>query len=70
MDHNKLEKQEYKYGWAFDFESETISKGLNQEVIKKISSLKEEPDWLLDWRLKAYQSWLEMSEPSWSTLNY
>lgn len=68
MDQKKLEDRDYKYGWTFDYESETITKGLSEEVIRKISSLKNEPAWLLEWRLKAYSAWLEMTDPQWSTL--
>lgn len=68
MDQKKLEDRDYKYGWTFDYESETITKGLSEEVIRKISSLKNEPTWLLEWRLKAYSAWLEMTDPQWSTL--
>jgi Fe-S cluster assembly protein SufB len=70
MDHKKEEQQEYKYGWAFEFESETIKKGLNEDVVRKISAIKEEPEWLLAWRLKAFQAWQEMTEPTWSTLQF
>ena len=62
--------QEYEYGFTTDIEQETIPPGLNEDVIRLISSKKDEPKWLLDWRLKAYQKWLEMEEPDWSKLNY
>ena len=62
--------QEYKYGFVTDIDQETIPPGLNEEVIKLISSKKNEPDWLLDWRLKAYKQWLKMKEPSWPMVKY
>mgnify|MGYP001502668018 CR=1 FL=1 len=62
--------QEYEYGFTTDIEQETIPPGLNEDVIQIISAKKNEPDWLLDWRLKAYKQWLKMDEPDWSKLNY
>ena len=62
--------QEYEYGFTTDIEEETIPPGLNEDVIRLISSKKNEPEWLLDWRLKAYHQWLKMDEPNWSKLNY
>jgi Fe-S cluster assembly protein SufB len=65
----KIEK-EYQYGFVTDIEQETISPGLTEEVIRFISEKKNEPDWLLNWRLKAYKGWKKMSEPHWAKLNY
>ena len=62
--------QEYEYGFTTDIDQEKIPPGLNEDVIKIISSKKQEPEWLLDWRLKAYKQWLKMDEPDWSKLNY
>ena len=62
--------QEYEYGFVTDIEQETIPPGLNEDVIRLISSKKNEPDWLLEWRLKAYNQWLKMKEPNWAKLNY
>ena len=62
--------QEYKYGFTTDIEQETIPPGLNEDVIRLISSKKDEPEWMLEWRLKAYRQWLKMDEPNWSKLNY
>ena len=62
--------QEYEYGFTTDIEQETIPPGLNENVIRIISAKKNEPDWLLNWRLKAYKQWLKMDEPDWSKLNY
>ncbi len=60
---------EYKYGFVTDVETETIAKGLNEEVIRNISAKKEEPDWLLEFRLKAYRKWLTMKMPRWAKLD-
>src|SRR4026209_215733 len=62
--------REYKYGFVTDVESETIAKGLNEDVVRLISQKKNEPDWLLDWRLKAYRLWLTMKEPTWQNVKY
>ena len=62
--------QEYEYGFTTDIEQETIPPGLSEDVIRIISSKKNEPDWLLNWRLNAYKQWLKMDEPDWSKLNY
>ena len=58
-------EQEYEYGFTTDIEQDTIPPGLNEDVIRFISAKKDEPEWLLDWRLKAYNRWLEMEEPDW-----
>ncbi len=62
--------REYEYGFITDIEQETIAPGLNEEVIKLISSKKKEPDWLLSWRLRAYSRWKKMKAPNWSKLQY
>lgn len=62
--------KEYKYGFVTEIDSETIEKGLNEETIRLISAKKNEPSWLLQWRLKAYEEWLKMEEPNWAHLNY
>ena len=64
-----LEKNEYKYGFVTDIEQEIIPKGISEEVIHFISEKKNEPKWLLDFRLKAYKKWKTMQEPSWAKLN-
>jgi Fe-S cluster assembly protein SufB len=61
---------EYKYGFVTDIESETVPKGLSEEVIRFISSKKNEPEWMLEYRLKAYRHWLQMKEPTWAFLKY
>jgi len=61
---------EYKYGFVTDVETESLPKGLNEDVIRLISAKKNEPDFLLQFRLKAYRKWLEMSEPRWVNVDY
>lgn len=65
-----LIKQEYAAGFITDIDSETLPPGLNPEVIRFISAKKNEPEWLLEWRLKAYHAWLEMTEPEWAHVKY
>ena len=62
--------QEYKWGFVTDIESESIPRGLNEDVIRLISAKKNEPEWLLEWRLKAYRHWLTMKEPKWANVHY
>jgi Fe-S cluster assembly protein SufB len=62
--------QRYKYGFATDIETEFAPKGLNEDIVRLISAKKEEPEWLLDWRLAAYRRWLQMDEPKWSMVKY
>ena len=64
------ESQSYKYGFVSDVESETLPPGLDEGVIRHISSIKGEPDWLTEWRLKAYRNWLTMIEPTWQNVEY
>jgi Fe-S cluster assembly protein SufB len=61
----QLANREYKYGFYTDIEADTVPKGLSEDVIRMISAKKNEPSWLLDWRLKAYRHWLTMEEPRW-----
>jgi len=65
-----IEKSEYKYGFVTEIEEETVPKGLNEEIIHIISKKKNEPDWMLQWRLKAYNYWLTMKEPHWANVKY
>ena len=65
-----LENQEYKYGFTTYIESENAPKGLTEETIRLISSKKEEPEWLLEYRLKAFKIWQEMKEPEWAHVQY
>src|ERR1017187_708035 len=61
---------DYKYGFVTDIDTDIVPKGLNEDVIRVISSKKNEPKWLLDWRLKAYAYWLKMEEPTWPNVHY
>lgn len=72
MDENivdQVTQGEYKYGFVTDIDTETISKGLSEEVVRLISMKKEEPEWLLEYRLNAYRHWKTLSEPHWAHLN-
>ena len=68
IDEYQVDK-EYKEGFTTDVEAYTLPPGLNEDVIRKISSFKKEPEWLLDWRLRAYKNWLKMKQPDWSKLD-
>jgi Fe-S cluster assembly protein SufB len=65
-----LATQEYKYGFVTDIEQETVPPGLNEDVIRLISAKKHEPEWLTEWRLKAFRHWLTMKEPTWANVKY
>jgi Fe-S cluster assembly protein SufB len=65
-----LVKQEYKYGFYTDVETDSAPPGLNEDIIRLISSKKNEPEFMLDWRLKAYRHWLTMTEPKWPHVHY
>lgn len=67
---NPLDSYEYKYGFTTDIESDKITKGLNEDVVRLISSKKEEPEWMLEYRLKAFRHWLTMTEPTWAHISY
>ena len=67
---DQLVSQPYKHGFVTDIESETAPKGLNEDIIRMISAKKNEPEWLLDFRLKAYRHWLTMTEPQWPNVSY
>ena len=60
----------YEFGFETDIETVFAPKGLNEDVVRFISDKKEEPKWLLDWRLDSYNRWLKMKEPDWSSLRY
>ena len=66
----ELANREYQYGFVTDVEAETVPKGLSEEVVRLISEKKREPAWLLEWRLKAYRTWLTMTEPTWQNVHY
>ncbi|MCB9303866.1 MAG: Fe-S cluster assembly protein SufB [Lewinellaceae bacterium] len=63
-------RSDYKYGFTSDIESETIAKGLNEDVVRLISRKKNEPEWLTEWRLKAFEHWKTMTEPKWPNVHY
>ena len=67
---NKEIFKKYKYGFSTDIESDKAPKGLNESIVRFISSKKKEPKWLLDWRLKSYNAWKKMSEPRWPNVKY
>src|ERR671934_553576 len=66
----QLATREYKYGFYTDVETETVPKGLSEDIVRLISQKKQEPGWLLEWRLKAYRLWLTMKEPTWQNVKY
>ncbi len=63
-------RSEYKHGWVSDFESDSLPKGLSEDVVRWISAKKNEPEWMLEWRLEAYRKWLTMKEPHWPNVTY
>ncbi len=65
-----LTNREYKYGWTADLEADSAPPGLTEETVRFISAKKEEPEWLLEWRLKAFRHWLTMEEPTWQNVHY
>ncbi len=65
-----LESKEYEYGFYTDIESDTFPVGLNEDVVRAISKKKEEPEWMTEWRLKAFRYWQEMKEPNWANVKY
>ncbi len=65
-----LKTQEYEFGFTTDVKSEKIPKGLNEDIIRLISSKKNEPEWLLDFRLKSFEIWKNMTEPEWAHVQY
>lgn len=66
----QLAEREYKYGFSTDIENESAPPGLNEDIIRLISKKKNEPEFMLEWRLKAYQRWLEMTEPTWPNVKF
>ncbi len=66
----ELETKEYEYGFYTDIDSDTFPIGLNESIIRAISKRKEEPEWMTEWRLNAYRSWVEMTEPEWHNVQY
>ncbi len=66
----QLTEQKYKYGFVTEVEADQVPKGLSEEIVRTISEKKGEPEWLLEWRLKAYRHWLTMTEPTWPNVHY
>lgn len=67
---NKRINSDYKYGFVSDIEMEDFPQGLSEDIIRELSKRKEEPEWMLEWRLKAYSAWLEMNPPEWANVQF
>jgi len=65
-----LANKEYQYGFSSDIEADQAPKGLSEDIVRLISKKKNEPEWLLEWRLKAYRHWLTMKEPAWQNVHF
>lgn len=63
-------QSEYKYGWSTPLDMDVLPKGLSEDIVRAISARKEEPEWLLEWRLQAYRHWLGMTEPTWANIHH
>lgn len=70
IEENTLSSREYKYGFTSDIESDRIATGLNEDIVRLISKKKQEPEWMLDWRLKALRHWQTLDEPHWPNFEY
>lgn len=66
----ELANKEYKYGFVTDIEADSLPKGLNEDIIRQLSAKKNEPEWMTEWRLKAYRHWLTMEEPTWPNVKF
>jgi len=62
--------EQYKYGFVTDIDMDLAPKGLNEDIVRLISEKKDEPAWMLEWRLKAYRHWLTMEEPDWQKVKF
>ncbi|HEY0866257.1 MAG TPA: hypothetical protein VGE01_02700, partial [Fimbriimonas sp.] len=62
--------REYEHGWSVDIETDQLEPGLSEDTIRRLSAKKEEPEWMLEWRLKAYRHFLTMKEPNWPNVHY
>ena len=69
-DVRQLESDKYKYGFTTDVEQELAPKGLSEEIVRYISAAKDEPEWMLDWRLEAFKRFQEIGEPDWAKVKY
>ncbi len=65
-----IDVDQYKYGFVTDIESELAPKGLNEDIVRYISAKKNEPEWMVEWRLDAYRRWLTMRDPTWARVKY
>ena len=65
-----LAGQKYKYGFVTDIESDVAPKGLSEDTVRFISAKKNEPEWMLEWRLKAFRHWLTLKEPDWAMIKH
>lgn len=66
----EITSKEYEHGWTVNLETDEAPKGLNEDIVRFISAKKNEPEWLLDWRLKAFRQWQKMAEPKWPNVTY
>lgn len=66
----EITSKEYEHGWTVNLETDEAPKGLNEDIVRLISAKKGEPEWLLEWRLKAFRAWLQMTEPTWPNVHY
>ena len=66
----ELENKEYEYGFYTNLESDTFPVGLNEDIVRAISKIKEEPQWMTDWRIESFRAWQEMTEPNWANVHY
>lgn len=66
----ELANKEYKFGFVTEIESDTLPIGLNEDIIRQLSAKKNEPEWMTEWRLKAYRHWLKMEEPNWANVKF
>ena len=67
---DEVTSKEYEHGWVANIEAESAPKGLNEDIVRFISAKKQEPEWLLEWRLKAFRLWQTMEEPKWPNVSY
>ena len=67
---HEITNREYEHGWSVDLEAETLEPGLTEDTVRFISAKKNEPSWLLEWRLKAFRHWQQMTEPHWGLMHY
>src|SRR5215470_5641250 len=67
---DEFANRDYKWGFVTDIEQETVPRGLSEDIVRLISAKKREPEWLLEWRLKAFRHWQTMAEPEWANVHY